>query len=206
MASSASLSSQFHGAMLPHIVIFLLSIVAGSSGTTITVVNDCGFAVWPGISGNPDVNITGFKLPKGTSRAFQVPENWSGRIWGRTGCRFNKSGGWSCATGDCGTGEVECKGRNYTQPVTVAELNMTMGDDYYDVSLLSGFNLPMTIEAKGTEDSCPVTGCATVLNKRCPDDLKLWRGEVQPDITRRGGANRVASGCSATPNRPNLYK
>ncbi|GJW95296.1 G-type lectin S-receptor-like serine/threonine-protein kinase [Tanacetum coccineum] len=107
------------------------------SGTTITVVNDSGFAVWQGISGNPYVNISGFKLPQGTSRAFQVPENWSGRIWGRTGCRFNKSGGWSCATGDCGTGEVECKGRNYTQPVTVAELNMTMGDDYYDVSLRS---------------------------------------------------------------------
>ncbi|GKD07974.1 G-type lectin S-receptor-like serine/threonine-protein kinase, partial [Tanacetum coccineum] len=128
MASSASLS-QFHGAMLPHIVIFLLSIVAGSLGTTITVVNDCGFTIWPVILGNPDFNITGFKLLKGTSRAFQVLENWSGRIWGRTGCKFNESSGWSCATGDCGTSKMECKGRNYTQPVTVVELNMTMGDD-----------------------------------------------------------------------------
>ncbi|PWA38949.1 Apple-like protein [Artemisia annua] len=112
----------------------------------------------------------------GTSRSFQAPENWSGRIWGRTGCDFNKSGSWSCATGDCGTGEIECKGRNYTQPVTIAELNMTTGDDYYDVSLLSGFNLPMTIEAKGGDDFCPVTGCATDLNRRCPGELRLEGG------------------------------
>ncbi|GKG46925.1 apple-like protein, partial [Tanacetum coccineum] len=89
-------------------------------------------------------------MTKGTSRSFQAPRNnWSGHIWGRTGYDLNKSGSWSCATGDRGTGEVECKGRNFTEPVTLAELK----DNYYDVSLLSGFNLPMTIEAKGTEDS-----------------------------------------------------
>ncbi|GKF54121.1 thaumatin-like protein 1, partial [Tanacetum coccineum] len=148
-----------------------------TSGTTITIVNDCGSTVWPGISGNLDVNITGFELKKGTSRSFQAPgNNWSGHIWGRTGCDLNKSGSWSCATGDCGTGEVECKGRNFTESVTLAELNMMDGDNYYDVSLLSGFNLPMTIEAKGTEDSCRLTGCATDLNKQCPKDLKLEGG------------------------------
>ncbi|GKB21033.1 G-type lectin S-receptor-like serine/threonine-protein kinase, partial [Tanacetum coccineum] len=155
----------------------LVSTARGASGSSITIVNDCGFTVWPGISGNLDVNITGFELTKGTSRSFQVPgNNWSGHIWGRTGCDFNKSGSWSCATGDCDTGEMECKGRNFREPVTLAELNMTNGFNNYVVSLLSGFNLPMTIEAKDIEDSCPVTGCATDLNRQCPKDLKLEGG------------------------------
>ncbi|GJZ06842.1 G-type lectin S-receptor-like serine/threonine-protein kinase [Tanacetum coccineum] len=132
----------------------------GASGSSITIVNDCGFTVWPGISGNLDVS---------TSRSFQAPgNNWSGQI-----CCFNKSGSWSCATGDCGTGEVECKGRSFTQPVTLAELYMMTGVVGYDVSLLNGFNLLMTIEGKGAENSCPVTGCATDLIRQCPEDLKL---------------------------------
>ncbi|GJX72138.1 G-type lectin S-receptor-like serine/threonine-protein kinase, partial [Tanacetum coccineum] len=148
----------------------------GVSGTSITVVNDCGFTVWPGISGSPHFNITGFELTKGTSRSFQAPEDWSGRIWGRTGCDFNESGGWSCATGDCSTGEMGCNGRNFRQPVTLAELNMTARVVDYDVSLLNGFNLPITIEVKGAESSCPMTGCATDLNTQCREDLKLEGG------------------------------
>ncbi|GKE17659.1 thaumatin-like protein 1, partial [Tanacetum coccineum] len=116
---------------------------------------------------------------------FQAPgNNWSGHIWGRTSCDLNKSGSWSCATDDCGTGEVECKRRNFTESVTLAELNMMDGDNYYDVSLLSGFNLPMTIEAKGTEDSCRLTGCAQI--RGIPDDLSLgirFPGDMSPEIS-----------------------
>nr|GFB23001.1 G-type lectin S-receptor-like serine/threonine-protein kinase At1g67520 [Tanacetum cinerariifolium] len=145
-----------------------------ASGTTITVVNDCGFTVWPGILGRPVLSVSGFELEKGARQSFEVLGNWSGTIWGRTGCTFNGSGHGSCATGDCG-GEMECNGRNYTQPVTILEIDVNTGYDLYNVSLMKGFNLPMTIEpSRG--DSCLKMGCVNDLNQRCPPELQLEGG------------------------------
>ncbi|GJY68158.1 G-type lectin S-receptor-like serine/threonine-protein kinase [Tanacetum coccineum] len=55
---------------------------------------------------------------EGGRQSPEVLGNWSGTIWGRTGCTFNGSGLGLFATGDCG-GEMECNGRNYTQPVYI---------------------------------------------------------------------------------------
>ncbi|KAI7742572.1 hypothetical protein M8C21_011606 [Ambrosia artemisiifolia] len=65
--------------------------------------------------------MTGFKLTEGTSRSFKAPEgNWTGRLWGRTGCSFNGSGHGPCKTGDCGSGQIECNGGSAAPPVTIA--------------------------------------------------------------------------------------
>ncbi|KAJ0802372.1 putative glucan endo-1,3-beta-D-glucosidase [Helianthus annuus] len=168
---------------------FLFTFV-GASGATISVINDCGFTVWPGISGihdkpeisrSPALNITGFELAQGKSQTLQTPEEWHGQIWGRTGCPFNESGHLSCKTGDCGSGEMECNGRSATSPVTLAEFKATRFIDYYyDVSLIKGYNLPMTMEATGGSVnsllSCMKTGCVGDLNKRCPTELLLEGG------------------------------
>ncbi|KAJ0602124.1 putative glucan endo-1,3-beta-D-glucosidase [Helianthus annuus] len=162
----------------------------GTSGATISVINDCGFTVWPGISGihgrpeissSPALNITGFELAQGKSQTLQTPEEWDGQIWGRTGCTFNELGHLSCKTGDCGSGEMECNGRSATSPVTLAEFKGTRFKDYYyDVSLVNGYNLPMTMEATGGSVnsllSCMKTGCVDDLNKRCPTELMLEGG------------------------------
>nr|GFA52366.1 apple-like protein [Tanacetum cinerariifolium] len=103
-----------------------------ASGTTITIVNECGFTVWPGISSTPD---------------------------------------WLHLCG----GEMECNGSNYTQPVTVAQLNVTTDDVFYDVSILNGFNIPMTVEPSH-DSSCEMRGCIYDLNQRCPSELKLEAG------------------------------
>ncbi|KAI3692205.1 hypothetical protein L6452_32016 [Arctium lappa] len=181
--ASLSSSSQFHVAVIPQIqtilffFIFFLFFPNGASPATITVVNDCGFTVWPGISGNPAFNTTGFELAEGNSRSFQTPATWSGRVWGRTRCTFNGSGNGSCATGDCGTGEVECNGRSYTGPTTIAELGINQFQDlgFYDVSLVNGYNLQMIVEATGGSGSglrsCAKTGCVDDLNRRCPEEL-----------------------------------
>nr|GEX42350.1 G-type lectin S-receptor-like serine/threonine-protein kinase At1g67520 [Tanacetum cinerariifolium] len=148
---------------------------AGASGTKITIVNDCGFTVWPGISSSPVLNVTGFELANGTSQDFQVPGNWSGSIWGRTGCTFDGSGHGSCVTGDCG-GEMECNGRNYTKPVTIAELSVTKDYESYHVSIQNGFNIPMTVEPSPGDLNCQISGCVNDLNRRCPSELKLEGG------------------------------
>ncbi|CAL1377895.1 unnamed protein product [Linum trigynum] len=58
----------------------------------------------------PKLDSTCFELPKGTSRSFQAPTGWSDRFWGQTGCDFDNSGRGSCATADCGSGQIECNG------------------------------------------------------------------------------------------------
>ncbi|KAI7730615.1 hypothetical protein M8C21_009110 [Ambrosia artemisiifolia] len=143
----------------------------GASGTTITVVNDCVFTVWPAIYGSPDLNITGFELTEDSSRSFQTPANWTGRMWARTGCSFNGSGHGSCKIGDCGSGQMRCNGRSATPPVTIADFDFH--SDLFDVSLNDGYNLPMTMESTG---DCVKRGCDYDLNKWCPKELMLKSG------------------------------
>lgn len=160
---------------------------------TFTFVNKCEQTVWPGILGSPGIGSTGFELPKGSSRSFQAPTGWSGRFWGRTGCNFddddnnNNKSGVSCLTGDCGSGQVECNGAGAAPPATLAEF--TLGSpagslDFYDVSLVDGYNLPMIVEVTGgggggdggSGGSCAPTGCVEDLNQKCPMELRIDGG------------------------------
>ncbi|KAI3692208.1 hypothetical protein L6452_32019 [Arctium lappa] len=158
-SSSSSSSSRFLVAVILSFLFFFL--IGGASGASFNVVNDCGFTVWPRILTRTNASvITGFELTKGTSRSFQSPANWSGTIWGRTGCTFNGSGHGSCATGDCGTGEMECDGKTTTSSATLAEFNISQnqGLDFYHVTIVDGYNLPMLVEPTGDEllkSACP---------------------------------------------------
>ncbi|KAG2585592.1 thaumatin-like protein 1 [Panicum virgatum] len=107
-----------------------------------------------------------------------APQGWSGRFWGRSGCDFDASGKGSCATGDCGSGEVECRGAGASPPATLAEFTLdgAGGKDFYDVSLVDGYNLPMLVQAAAPD--CPDTGCLVDLNERCPDELRADDGRA----------------------------
>jgi hypothetical protein len=56
-------------------------------------------------------------------------------------------------------------------PASLAEwtLSAADGQDYYDVSLVDGYNLPMRIS---NNKGCPVAECAVDLGPNCPDQLK----------------------------------
>lgn len=132
-------------------VCFIHCIYAGLNSATFTIVNKCSYPVWPGIlsgAGTAQLPTTGFALQPGESDAVAVPTAWSGRIWGRTLCSTDSSGKFSCATGDCGSSTVECAGSGAIPPATLAEftLNGAEGLDFYDVSLVDGYNLPMAVE------------------------------------------------------------
>ncbi|XP_074294510.1 thaumatin-like protein 1 [Silene latifolia] len=150
-------------------------------GTTFTFVNKCDHPVWPGLlagASSPKLDSTGFELPQGGTRTFPAPTGWSGRFWGRTGCTFDSSGAGSCSTGDCGSGQVECNGAGAAPPATLAEftLNGSGGQDFYDVSLVDGYNLPMIVESSGGSGGCQTTGCLVDLNRRCPTELQSEGG------------------------------
>ncbi|KAG6476510.1 hypothetical protein ZIOFF_065752 [Zingiber officinale] len=176
--------SAFSVLMLPVTVLllcclFLSFFFHGGESTTFTFVNMCGDMVWPGIlsnAGSPALKLTGFELSIGASRAVQAPSGWSGRFWARTGCSTTGGDrGWSCATGDCGSGQVECNGAVPALPATLAEFTLSSStagqeQDFYDVSLVDGYNSPLLVEA--SRSGCATAGCAVDLSQRCPAELR----------------------------------
>ncbi|XP_073016574.1 LOW QUALITY PROTEIN: LEAF RUST 10 DISEASE-RESISTANCEUS RECEPTOR-LIKE PROTEIN KINASE-like 2.4 [Primulina eburnea] len=178
------------------------------NGATFTVVNNCTQTIWPVISGNPSLNSTGFELPKGGNRVLQVPNGWVGRLWGRTGCVFDANGKGSCSTGDCGSGQIECNGTNFgDSTATLAELSIDSLNsmDFYDISLVNGFNLPMIIDAIGRSGQhCQSTGCTEDINRLCPADLRTKSGDACQNKCKATGT-QGSSVCGLT-NYLQLFK
>ncbi|URE27591.1 hypothetical protein MUK42_05852 [Musa troglodytarum] len=151
----------------------------------LVLVNHCNYGVWPGVLGSVGHNSPeggGFHLGIGQEAVLAVPSGWSGRIWGRQGCCFDEKGKGSCDSGDCG-GLLRCNGTGGTPPATVVE--MTLGTHrsplhYYDVSLVEGFNLPVTIAPVGGGKGCGgVAGCLVDLNACCPSRFEVkQKGKV----------------------------
>lgn len=171
--------------------------LSGVFSATFTLVNQCSYTVWPGIlsgAGTAPLSSTGFALNRGESVPISVPAGWSGRLWGRTLCTQDASTGtFTCVTGDCGSGTIECDGAGATPPATLAEftLNGANGLDFYDVSLVDGYNLPMLVVPQGgTGGNCSSTGCVVDLSGACPSELKITGGEG-------GGPVACKSACEA---------
>ncbi|KAB1200708.1 Pathogenesis-related protein 5 [Morella rubra] len=160
----------------------LLAFCKGISGATFTIINRCDYTVWPGVlanAGTASLESTGFELGPGGSRSFDAPPKWSGRFWGRTGCTFDpNTGQGNCVTGDCGSNQVECNGAGANPPATLAEFTIGSGSaqDFYDVSLVDGYNVPMVVDASGGSGNCLSTGCVTDLNRQCPNELRVGDG------------------------------
>lgn len=198
------------------ILLFLyLLFFKGAFGATITLLNKCDYTVWPGVlpnAGSPDLGSTGFELSSGESRSFLPAPGWSGRMWARTRCGQDPiSGQFVCLTGDCGSGQVECTGSGATPPATLAEFTIGQGptnNDFYDVSLVDGFNIPMVIESVGGSGLCLPTGCASDLNQQCPNELRVGEGDACNSACGAFGTPEYCcSGTYASPNtcRPSEY-
>ncbi|KVI07794.1 Thaumatin [Cynara cardunculus var. scolymus] len=174
--------------LLLTISIFILSIAqfflqGVISSATFTFVNKCDKTVWPGILSNAGIaplQSTGFALQKGESKVLNAPSSWGGRFWGRTHCSEDSDGKFSCGTGDCGSGKMECAGAGATPPATLAEFTLDGdgGMDFFDVSLVDGYNLPMMVTPSGgSGHNCTYTGCMTDLNGACPAALKVMNSD-----------------------------
>ncbi|KAH9624096.1 hypothetical protein KSS87_018310 [Heliosperma pusillum] len=150
--------------------------VYSRNAKTLRITNNCSDTVWPVVVSNSatatgSANDSGFALQEGESSVVTVPNQWTGRVWGRTLCSVNKStGNFSCQTGDCTTGNIQCGSSPYVNPVTLAELSFGQAntEDYYDVSVVDGYNLPLLVAPNVTSaPECAVTGCVFDLQKSC---------------------------------------
>ncbi|KAI3796958.1 hypothetical protein L1987_39645 [Smallanthus sonchifolius] len=198
------------------LALVFLMICKGISGSTFTFKNRCDYMVWPGIlssAGSTPLDSTGFDLSPGESRSFQASPGWSGRFWGRTGCTFDANGQGSCATGDCGSNQISCNGAGATPPATLAEFTIgsssgTNSQDFYDVSLVDGYNLPMAVDASGGTGACGTTGCVTDLNRMCPSELQTGDGQACKSACEAfGNPEYCCSGSFGSPDtcRPSVY-
>ncbi|XP_062167171.1 thaumatin-like protein 1 [Alnus glutinosa] len=150
---------------------------SGTHSVTFTIKNNCPYTIWPGTltgGGLPQLTPTGLELASGASLALDVSANWSGRMWARTQCS-DANGKFSCGTANCGSGQVTCNGAGAIPPASLVEftLNGSGGQDFYDVSLVDGFNLPLTITPKGGSASCQSTSCPGNVNQVCPPELAV---------------------------------
>jgi len=141
-----------------------------------------------GVQGSPELPLNGgWEMLSNTSTNVSLAHGWNGRFWGRTNC---DQWGW-CQTGDCG-GRIECNGTGGVPPVSLAEFSFdTPGGDYYDVSLVDGYNIPMGIIPLNATRlpfggdwryHCQFAGCNSGedLNDICPPELQVTNssGEV----------------------------
>ncbi|KAF2293771.1 hypothetical protein GH714_004597 [Hevea brasiliensis] len=138
---------------------------------TFTLLNNCKGTIWPGVITKGDSSHgAGFTLNPGQTAFYNAPTGWSGRIWARTGCNFDKNGTGSCQTGSCGT-SLNCSGPS-SPPNTIAEF--TLGDiDFYDVSLVDGFNLPIVVQPLSGKGNCSIAGCDGDVRNNCPTELSV---------------------------------
>jgi hypothetical protein len=172
MASAPAASS----AVLLVVVLVASLAAGGANAATFTITNRCSFTVWPaatpvggGTQLNPGQTWT-INVPAGTS---------SGRVWGRTGCNFDGAGRGGCATGDCG-GALSCSlsGR---PPMTLAEFTLGGSQDFYDLSVIDGYNVAMSF-------SCSSGVGLTCRDSRCPDAY-LFPSDNSKTHACRGNSN-----------------
>jgi hypothetical protein len=130
-------------------------------------------------------------LCTGQTATICMPMGWGGRFWGRTGCS-TQNGAFQCQTGQCGQGSsavLECT--NVQKGISGTATGVTLfegtfdsnGTDFWDVSLVNGYNVPMMVGACGSDKltctfagltvSANSVGCVSDLNSTCPLLLQI---------------------------------
>jgi hypothetical protein len=97
---------------------------------------------------------------------FNVPaETRGGRVWGRMGCKFNNNSR-TCQTGDYGDA-LACT-LSEKLPLTLAEVTISNGQDFYDISIIDSFKVQLLFSYSNTPN---LMCCAD----KCVHD-QIWQG------------------------------
>jgi len=146
-----------------------------TNAATFDIRNQCSYTVWAAAVPGGGKQLD----PQQTWTISANPGTTGARIWGRTGCTFDGNGRGSCKTGDCG-GLLQCQAFGQP-PNTLAEyaLKQFSDLDFFDISLVDGFNIPM--EFSPTSGGCTrgIT-CNANINGECPAELKATDGCNNP--------------------------
>ncbi|XP_027080770.1 protein P21-like [Coffea arabica] len=168
---------RFLNFLLISTVLTITLLTTSTQAATFEIQNNCAYTVWAAATPGGGRRLTTGQT--WTVNVAATTAGQTGRIWARTNCTFNSNGTGSCQTGDCG-GILRCTVDGvHAPPVTLAEysLNGFNNQDFLDISLLYGFNVPM-------EFSRPSIGCTGGI--RCAADIKR---QCPPKLRAPGGCN-----------------
>lgn len=190
----------------------LLALIYSTSNViadrTITFINECTYNAWPAstISDTTSNTISGFELSVGQQKTVSITSTWNGRIWARTGCTFDSAGNGHCDTGDCGNLACNTGGQI---PVTLVELNLGSDMSFYDISMVDGFNIPMSLQPNTYVDDGCITPCvSTDINSICPSELsvKNQQGVTVACMSECTATGSAAACCSGKYDNANMCK
>ena len=181
--------------------LFITLFIALSHAARFDITNNCTYTVWAAA------------VPGG-GRQLNPQESWpldvdagttGGRIWARTGCNFDFSGHGRCQTGDCG-GLLRCQAYG-AAPNTLAEyaLNQFGNKDFFDISLVDGFNVPMEFSPTSNWRTCGIK-CAADINGQCPNELKAPGGCNNPCAVFKTDPYCCNSGSCGPTNYSRFFK
>lgn len=132
----------------------------GGGSKKIVVSNNCKDTLRIGVSTNGQSGGgETFDLSPGSSQTITKSDHWGGRVWGAHCGDGGGSGGNNKSGGNNGTSNSGGNNKNSKRddsghcsggadnPASLAEFFFKGmgGHDYYDISLVDGYNLPMTI-------------------------------------------------------------
>lgn len=173
----------------------------GGGQKQIHISNNCKDTVTVGVLTNGKSASSpeqSFDLTPGSSQTISKSEKWGGRVWGRHDCSGNGNKG-------CGV-----PGAN--NPASLAEFFFKgmAGKDFYDISLVDGYNLPMSINPEKGSSSNGKYSCGSPSCKvpQCPSDyaIKDSSGNVVGCQTTCSKDNTDESCCRGAHDDPNKCK
>ncbi|XP_010676512.2 thaumatin-like protein [Beta vulgaris subsp. vulgaris] len=147
-----------------------------TNAITFTIKNNCSTTVW-----GAAVPGGGRQMDPGAIWTVTAnPGQTGGRIWARTGCTVTGPNGLQCNAGDCG-GLLQCTGYG-TPPNTLAEYALKQFNnlDFFDISLVDGFNVPMSFLPVSGSGCSRGPSCSANLNNECPAPLRATGGCNNP--------------------------
>lgn len=152
---------------------------SGNGDVTVTIKNSCSSKLHVyKLANGGDTDQETTDIVAGSSHDFKVDSQWAGRFWA---C---KDGQRDCAKSGC---------------VSLAEFlfNGFGGSDFYDISFVDGFNLPLDISPHGGSGKCGSPSCSKLPS--CPKELQTKSGECRSACAAFGTPEYCCTGAYNSP-------
>ncbi|KAI7880162.1 Osmotin, thaumatin-like protein [Lichtheimia hyalospora FSU 10163] len=166
-----------------------LAAPSARSNVGVTIKNHCDvdLDVYKLTNGHGNTD-TSYKLSSGASKTVNVDSSWAGRFW-------------ACSPKD----PKKCN--HYGSPVSLAEFKFSgfQGVDFYDISFVDGFNLPVKIKPNYKEQGefgkydCGAATCSTLPS--CPAGLEAEGGACKSACAAFGTDEYCCTGSYNGPNK-----
>jgi hypothetical protein len=133
----------FMRSIVTTLVLFCLCLQVTVASKKLVFQNNCKQTVTAGLLGSSTQGVQNYNVHRGQSHTLTLPNNWSGRAWGRYQCYSSKRR----------SNATQCGAPGTPNPASLAEFTFGAyaGLDFYDLSMVDGYNMPIKITPVGTK-------------------------------------------------------